>query len=70
MVFANDVKVDKKFKGTEPPNTSNHTMETWINETLNEAYHLEIPGILTEPAHKNPIYRYGIDRISLTSVGV
>lgn len=70
MVFSNDAKVDKRFKGTEPPATSNRTMETWINETLNEAYHLEIPGILVEPAHKNPIHRYGIDRTSLTSVGV
>jgi len=41
-------------------------VETWINETLSDAEHLEIPGVILKPDHKNPLARYGIDRISLT----
>ena len=45
MVFADDVAVERKFKG-ETSHVSKRVMETWINETLTDAYHLEIPGIL------------------------
>lgn len=45
-------------------------METWINETLADAYHLEIPGVLVKPEHKDPIHRYGIDRTSLMLAGI
>lgn len=41
-------------------------IETWINETLFDAEHLDIPGILLKPDHKNPISRYLIDRLTLT----
>jgi len=41
-------------------------METWINETLQDAEHLDIPGVILKPEHKNPISRYGIDRMTLT----
>jgi hypothetical protein len=41
-------------------------IETWINETLLDAEHLEIPGVVLKPEHKNPISRYSIDRLSLT----
>ena len=58
--FPNDVKLEKKFKGDGQ--VSNRVLETWINETLTDAFHLEIPGVLTKPEHKNPIHRYGIDR--------
>ena len=37
-------------------------LEVWINETLKDAEHLEIPGIITKPAHKTPMIRYKIDR--------
>ena len=37
-------------------------LETWINETLKDAEHLDIPGIILNPESKNPIKRYGIDR--------
>ena len=45
-------------------------METWINETLADAQHLDIPGVILKPEHKNPISRYSIDRITLTNEGV
>lgn len=40
-------------------------IETWINETLKDAEHLEIPGVIVKPEHKNPISRYQIDRLTL-----
>ena len=40
-------------------------IELWMNETLQEAEHLEIPGLIMKPAHKLPLVRYCIDRGSL-----
>lgn len=37
-------------------------LETWINETLQDAEHLDIPGVVLKPESKNPIRRYGIHR--------
>ena len=45
-------------------------LETWINETLTDAIHLDIPGVLIKPENKNPIHRYGIDRQTLVSAGI
>ena len=45
-------------------------LESWINETLQDAEHLDIPGVILKPEHKNPISRYGIDRLSLTNAGI
>lgn len=45
-------------------------IETWINETLLDAEHLDIPGVVLKPEHKNPISRYNIDRLSLTNAGI
>ena len=69
MNFPNDVKLEHKFKG-ETSTVSNKVLETWINETLTDAYHLDIPGVLMKPGHKNPIHRYGIDRQSLVDAGI
>jgi hypothetical protein len=44
-------------------------LETWINETLQEAEHLAIPGVITKPENKKAIVRYGIDRDKLTNEG-
>lgn len=41
-------------------------IESWINETLKDAEHLDIPGVVLKPEHKNPVSRYQIDRLSLT----
>jgi hypothetical protein len=45
-------------------------LETWINETLQDAEHLDIPGVIVKPEHKNPISRYGIDRMAFSSFGI
>lgn len=45
-------------------------IETWMNETLADAEHLEIPGVITKNSHKLPIVRYAIDRIFLVNSGV
>ena len=42
-------------------------LETWLNQTLNEAETLEIPGVLIKPTHKLPLARYGIERDRLVS---
>lgn len=45
-------------------------LETWINETLTDAEHLDIPGVILKPESKNPIQRYGIDRHFLQKEGI
>jgi hypothetical protein len=45
-------------------------IETWINDTLLDAEHLDIPGVIMKPEHKSPIARYQIDRICLNNAGV
>jgi len=45
-------------------------LETWINETLQDAEHLDIPGVILKPEQKNPISRYGIDRQTLLEGGI
>lgn len=45
-------------------------MEAWIEDTLTQAEHFEIPSVIKKPSHKNPITRYGIDRLSLSKGGI
>ena len=45
-------------------------VESWINETLTDAAHLEIPGVVLKPTMKQPLQRYGIDRVMLAIAGV
>jgi hypothetical protein len=45
-------------------------LETWINETLTDADHLDIPGVILKPEHKLPIQRYGVDRAELKAAGI
>lgn len=45
-------------------------LETWINETLQDAEHLDIPGVILKPEHKNPIARYGIEKTVLIEAGI
>lgn len=45
-------------------------IECWINETLADAEHLDIPGVLLKPEHKKPISRYGVDKLTLTNAGI
>lgn len=54
--------------GPSPMNPK--VMEHWINETLKDAEHLNIPGILTKPENKVPVSRYRIDRMTLMKGGI
>ena len=67
--FPDDVKIEKNLEG-QTPNVSTRALETWINETLLDAYHLEIPGVVVEPEKKKPIFSYGIDPHSLSACGI
>lgn len=42
---------------------NSRVIETWINETLKDAEHLDIPGVIVKPAQKMPMNRYLIDRL-------
>lgn len=49
-------------------------VETWLNETLTDAGHLEIPGVILQPESQKPLMRYKIgknqlqdDKVSLES---
>lgn len=45
-------------------------IETWINETLADAEHLDIPGVVLKPSQKQPLARYNIDRLFMNSQNV
>lgn len=47
------------------PKMNPKVLETWINETLEDAEHLDIPGIILKSEHKTPVSRYGISRLHL-----
>lgn len=49
---------------------NSRVVETWINETLKDAEHLDIPGVIVKPAQKLPMNRYLIDRLQLHSAGI
>ena len=40
-------------------------IETWINETLSDAEHLDIPGVILKPTQKLPLERYKVNRYQL-----
>jgi len=59
--------------GKNPSNSkclNSSVMEAWINETLKDAEHLEIPGIVIKPVHKTPLCRYRIDKLYLHDQGM
>jgi hypothetical protein len=66
--------LNKKFSSTtsksDPVKMSPKVLETWINETLQDAEHLDIPGVILKPEQKSPITRYGVDRQSLIAGGL
>lgn len=46
---------------------STKVIEAWLNETLTDAGHLEIPGTLLKPGADNPMKMYKIDKFYLNS---
>ena len=45
-------------------------LETWVNETLQDADHMDIPGIALKAEAKQPIVRYQVDRTFLNKEGI
>eukprot|EP00347_Sterkiella_histriomuscorum_P005529 403356266 len=45
-------------------------IEQWLNDTLSDAEHYKLPGVILKVDHQNPITRYGIDRMTLTNAGI
>ena len=70
MVFSEDVKVEKSLKGPSTATVTPHALENWLNATLVDATHMEIPGVITRPEHKLPTHRYNIDRQTLVNAGI
>lgn len=50
----------------QPSKLNPKVLETWLNNTIQDAQHLDIPGILLKPDNLKPIERYQIDRSTLT----
>ena len=67
MAILQERKGDKPLAKTQ---ISNLTMESWINDTLSDAEHLDIPGVIISAEHRMPINRYGIDRGALMAMGI
>ena len=62
-------KVENKFY-LDSYKATTQDIETWLNETLAECEHLDIPGIILEPQNKKPNARYEIDRMELYNSGL
>jgi len=45
-------------------------VEQWLNDTLQDAEYMKIPGTILKVDHKNPISRYGIERMLMTNAGI
>jgi hypothetical protein len=65
-----------KFAGVESKakkeglKMSSKVLETWLNETLQDAEHLDIPGVILKPEHRIPLSRYGIERNCFLEAGI
>lgn len=57
-------------KGERSAKMPTKVLETWINETLEDAEHLDIPGVILKSEHKEPLMRYGVSRRTLTEAGL
>ncbi|CDW82298.1 UNKNOWN [Stylonychia lemnae] len=49
---------------------STRFIEQWVNEILTDCQDLNIPGTISKPEHKQPLSRYGMDRMHLTNQGI
>ena len=66
----NKIKTEEKKIYLDSYKASTWDIETWLNETLAECEHLDIPGIILEPQNKKPTMRYGVDRMELFNSGL
>lgn len=71
LTLLNKNKKKSKLTLKEPPSLINSKIiEHWMNETLGDAEHLNIPGVLVKPENKVPVVRYQIDRMTLMKGGI
>lgn len=72
--FMDDSKLpatrNKSSKGERTSKMPTKVLETWINETLEDAEHLDIPGVILKSEHKEPLMRYGVARRTLEDAGL
>ena len=52
-------------QGLEGMKLNTRVIEGWINSTLADAEHLDLPGCVLKPEKKLPLVRLGVDRSSL-----
>ena len=69
ITFENRVQEIMQMKNTGTVLNA-RVIETWINETLADAEHLDIPGVICKPQNKAPLVRYQVDRLFLNNAGV
>lgn len=69
LVFPDDTKVEHTMK-TVQTKMSPKVIENWINATLVDAEHLDIPSVILKPKNKVPLTKYAIDRNTLASSGL
>ena len=68
-MFPNDVRPEHGFEG-ETSTVSPKVIEQWLNQTLTDAEHLDIPSVILKPQNKVPTSRYLIDRNTLHNAGL
>ena len=75
MAFSPDDLIQKKLEVEikVPPGVKSKMtptmLERWINDTLTDCDHFDIPNLVMVPKHKKPIERYQLDRITLKGIG-
>jgi hypothetical protein len=42
----------------------------WLNQTLSDAEHMDIPGVILKPETRPPISRHGIDKRAFDESGI
>ena len=67
---ANEMVTFAKPKEKKSMRMNPRVLETWLNETLQDAEHLDIPGCILKSDKQNPMARYGIDCITFENAGL
>ena len=49
---------------------SGKVIENWLNQTLSDAEHLDIPLCILNPREQQPLTRYNIDPMTLADAGI
>ena len=65
-----DVRTTKKLMTLSHQQVSGKVIENWLNETLSDAEHLNIPLCILNPREQQPLTRYNIDPMTLAEAGI